>query len=993
MKAVGIFSSPGQRLSMIKLNLASMLLLIVVSIAAVAEPSDYYFLHFEDRQITQDGQITHASTDGAATVTDNFSFETWLYLDETPVEAWNILCGQQAYALDFVPEGTFSHRWWFHTPDNELDPGGWSIVLRTDQGIVATPPIDSLPIRAWTHVAATYDGTILRFFVSGAEVATIPQTGTISVLNDQELGDACHRAPELLMGVGGGTGGSGGHGFKGALRELAIWDHALESAVLSARSPGDVAGNEPGLLHFWPFDSGENQEPNAVTGGPPMILGESPLDEGPFFGEPEWLLTEPFYAIREDWIEDLPPSGGFLGLESWGVIDLNRDGLDDLLYNGHLGDCHGDPRPFRVLLSDGTGHFVDGTSSIIEGPVPEPGGAMRSQVADFNGDGLLDFFSGNIGVDGCYDFGWTNTLLLTNEAGKLEDASDKLLGTPCTFVVPQYEGQAPCFHGEGIFGRPPGIRYPDTNAEPVPLDRDYTHSTASGDIDNDGDVDLYVGNVGNLEAAYFLLNDGSGNFVANWDAVPTEVRGEISAAESHIADLDGDGKQDFVVCCGRIEIIGVPGTPILGGVYWGDGSGDFSASEHMTFPRARAEWAGSNGGFLPIDIEGDGDKDIIITTEVTTEVSGAPAQNPDASPVFVQVLVNHGNRQFVDETAKRIAKQTSLLMWIIAITELDFNADGCPDFFIQHQGWYWNENLYVNDCKGNFTPVNRAVVGKMRRLIPIDAHGDGDLDFISYAHPVFSSRGDFAFLEQIRPVDVRRFFPIIYADSFEEVIFPVGEPTVSTSNPKSPADDNSPKIIGGAEAGTIIKLYSDDACSSLLASGTAEDFKSPGITITVSEESVTNVFATATDEIGTISPCSSSFVTYAEVDCEIGSGTWAAEARDCTTEDCSDGRWYSWDGKAWCRALITQEGGSWIVTVPSGTDSFDFWADWGAWDLNDCGDGSSSISIAACGLNATLFRGGDEQHLVCDVTGHDSIFIEHAGQQCDYVIIGNPVFY
>jgi len=988
---MGIFSSPGQRLSMIKLNSASLLLLIVVAIAAVAEPSDYYFLHFEV------GQVTYASTDGAATVTDNFSFETWLYLDETPVEAWAILCGQQAYALDFVPEGISSHRWWFHTPENELDPGGWSIVLRTDQGVVATPPIDSLPVGAWTHVAATYDGTILRFFVNGNEVASIPQAGTISVLNDGMLDVACQYPPKLLMGVSGGTGGRGGNGFKGALRDLALWDHALDSGELAARSSDNVTGNEPGLLHFWPFDSGENQEPNLVTGGPPMILGESSLDEGPF-GEPEWLLTEPFYAIREDWIEDLPPSGGSEGLISWGVIDLNQDGLDDLLYNGDFGVCRGDSRPFRVLLSDGTGHFFDSTSSIIEGPVPEPRGAFRSQVADFNGDGLLDLFSGNIGFDDCYDVGWTNSLLLTNEAGKLEDASDKLLGAPCTLAVPQYEGQAPCNHGGGNWGRPPGIRYPDTNAELGPLDRDFTHSTASGDIDDDGDVDLYVGNLGDLDAPYFLINDGSGNFVANWDAVPTEVRGK-NFAESHIADIDGDGKQDLVVCCKTIEVVGVPGTPILGGVFWGDGSGDFSATERMTFPRARAEWAGSNGGFLPVDIDGDGDKDIILTTENPSDVFGNPAENPDASPVFVQVLVNHGNRQFVDETAKRIAKQTSLLMWIIAITELDINADGCPDFFIYHAGWYWNENLYVNDCKGNFTPVNRAVVGKMRQLIPIDAHGDGDLDFISYSHPFLPSPGDFAILEQIRPVDVRRFFPIIHSDSFEEInviiVSPVSEPTVSTSIPASPNGANNPKIFGSGEAGSIIRLYSDNTCSNLIGTGTSEEFNSTGLGINVSDESVTTVYATATNDEGTTSACSSSYLSYTHVDCDIGSGTWAAEARDCITEDClgDEGRWYSWDGKGWCRALITQEGGNWTVTVPPGASTFDFWADWGAWDLNDCGDGVTSISIPVCGLDEAIYREGVEQHFTCDVAGQSSITIQKATETCEYVIIGNPHFY
>jgi hypothetical protein len=130
-----------------------------------------------------------------------------------------------------------------------------------------------------------------------------------------------------------------------------------------------------------------------------------------------------------------------------------------------------------------------------------------------------------------------------------------------------------------------------------------------------------------------------------------------------------------------------------------------------------------------------------------------------------------------------------------------------------------------------------------------------------------------------------------------------------------------------------------------------------------------------------------------EGDCDIGSGTWAPGARDCTTGDCSDGRWHSWDGRTWCRALITQEFENWNVTVPPGATTFDFWADWGAWDLADCGDGITSISIPVCGLNQTIHRDGVEQHLSCDVTGQNSIVIEKEAVPCEYVIIGNPYFY
>jgi hypothetical protein len=124
-------------------------------------------------------------------------------------------------------------------------------------------------------------------------------------------------------------------------------------------------------------------------------------------------------------------------------------------------------------------------------------------------------------------------------------------------------------------------------------------------------------------------------------------------------------------------------------------------------------------------------------------------------------------------------------------------------------------------------------------------------------------------------------------------------------------------------------------------------------------------------------------------------GVWVVEARDCVAEDCSgnNGRYMSWDGKYWCRALITQEWEDWVIEVPPAVTIFDFWVDWGAWDMNDCGDGLSAISISACGLNEPVLRDAMEKHLTCDVTGLSSLTIVKEKDSCEYIIIGNPYFY
>jgi Glycosyl hydrolase family 26 len=102
-----------------------------------------------------------------------------------------------------------------------------------------------------------------------------------------------------------------------------------------------------------------------------------------------------------------------------------------------------------------------------------------------------------------------------------------------------------------------------------------------------------------------------------------------------------------------------------------------------------------------------------------------------------------------------------------------------------------------------------------------------------------------------------------------------GPPSLTGTTPTSPANNNSPKVIGSAEAGTTVSLFTNSGCSgSPAATGSATAFASPGIPVSVANNTTTTFYATATSESGT-SACSSSRVTYVEVP-PIYWGAWMA---------------------------------------------------------------------------------------------------------------------
>jgi subtilisin family serine protease len=100
--------------------------------------------------------------------------------------------------------------------------------------------------------------------------------------------------------------------------------------------------------------------------------------------------------------------------------------------------------------------------------------------------------------------------------------------------------------------------------------------------------------------------------------------------------------------------------------------------------------------------------------------------------------------------------------------------------------------------------------------------------------------------------------PISYTNSTEppDEVAP-DPPDLSSTDPKSPAADQSPKILGSAESEATVLIYLGSGCGGLpVGEGSAAELASPGLAVAAAANSTTEFTATATDAAANVSDCS-----------------------------------------------------------------------------------------------------------------------------------------
>lgn len=272
------------------------------------------------------------------------------------------------------------------------------------------------------------------------------------------------------------------------------------------------------------------------------------------------------------------------GYAVYGAGDFNGDGKQDLFaYNGQTGTA-------MVLFGNGNGTFTPGPTSNL-GVVGSAPFVVVPLVGDFNGDGNLDFLgeeggvNGNPGVVQVF-FGNGNGTFTPGPKTPLPSGLD-LYGDgdfngdgKLDLVLLSYDAlEVMLGNGNGTFTAAPGppISIPGTGDNIV-----------AADFNGDGNQDIAVpnGTTGNEPPVTVLLGNGKGTF----SAVPNccgSVQQNIDGLWIRTGDFNDDGKLDLAL---TIEDDQVLGAPNYVEVLLGNGDGTFTPTDYSMLLPGITDW-------------------------------------------------------------------------------------------------------------------------------------------------------------------------------------------------------------------------------------------------------------------------------------------------------------------------------------------------------------------------------------------------------------------
>ncbi len=293
---------------------------------------------------------------------------------------------------------------------------------------------------------------------------------------------------------------------------------------------------------------------------------------------------------------------------------------------------------------------------------------------------------------------------------------------------------------------------------------DHGNGISVADVDNDGDLDIYL--LSQVGPNALWKNDGRGNFVDVTEQAGVAVQDAISVAAA-FADIDNDGDSDLYVTTVRFG----------NRMFENDGQGRFKDISIAS----GTNYNGHSSAATFFDFDNDGNLDLFVNNigTYTTNRRGRSDYYVGLNDAFSGHLAenrtelsrlyrNIGGNQFVDVTS---ASKLVDPGWTGDAFPVDINNDGWVDLYTTNmQGldrlWINEEGKTFRDETERYFP--RTPWGAMGIQF-FDIENDGDFDLaISDMHSDMTGNLPFDPKSERKPLD-RKFPPTFLAD-FEKSI-------------------------------------------------------------------------------------------------------------------------------------------------------------------------------------------------------------------------------
>ena len=244
-------------------------------------------------------------------------------------------------------------------------------------------------------------------------------------------------------------------------------------------------------------------------------------------------------------------------------------------------------------------------------------------------------------------------------------------------------------HGDGSFS--------EVTSGPVVQDDGNSTGCTCGDYDNDGDLDLYVTNLG---PNFLYANDGNGTFTRITQG--EVVTDDLPSTAAAWGDFDLAGDLDLFVANGQDQ---------KNSLYLNNGNGHFAKADPSNIVVSEKSFS---TGCNWVDYDADGDPDLFVT-------------NANNQRNFL--YRNLGNGAFAKITAGPLVTENFVSR---GASWGDYDHDGDQDVFVADSSSQAG-NLYTNNGNGTFSKLSR---GDLTRNLSSsgsswgDFDNDGDLDLV-----------------------------------------------------------------------------------------------------------------------------------------------------------------------------------------------------------------------------------------------------------------------